>query len=287
MIYVRKRGTISKHMSGYVQASTDNPTGWRPQYMRLGDLTRGPRQIRPRVLGLGDCDATFSETGICVDPNTGSVVSAPSENDVTNQANAISQYFQKINAQLIQNESDAKALVAQTGQALPADIGQSLVQNRNDFESYLSKYNTAYAMAFGTMPTIPGLQGLGLDSSILIAVMSLLSPLGGLVAILWQNALNTKAKLDLQKQQAQTQSTLANQLPGLQKQYTDAVARGDSATAGQVQQQIAAINQNISSIGGGGGASDNPLGGVSTFLAGMGTGSIVLLGLGAVLLLSK
>jgi hypothetical protein len=36
VIYINKRGTLSRQLSGYVQASTDNPTGWRPQYTRLG-----------------------------------------------------------------------------------------------------------------------------------------------------------------------------------------------------------------------------------------------------------
>lgn len=36
MIYTRQRGSLSRRLSGYVRASTDNPTGWRPQYQRLG-----------------------------------------------------------------------------------------------------------------------------------------------------------------------------------------------------------------------------------------------------------
>jgi len=37
MIFMdRRKRLLSPHLSGYVRASTDNPTGWRPQYVRLG-----------------------------------------------------------------------------------------------------------------------------------------------------------------------------------------------------------------------------------------------------------
>lgn len=285
MIFTQRGGKLSRHLSGYVRASTDNPTGWRPDYQRLGDLTRGPARMRPRLLGDdGDCDATFPETGICVNPNTGQVSNTPTDADISTKANAISQKFIDLNSAMTKNEADISAL-NQAGVNV-SDLGTAALNQRKSFESYLSQYNTAYSMAFGRTPTIPGLQGLGMDPATAVIVAALLAALFAALVILYQNVLNTSQQVQVQKQQAQTQSTLANQLPALQKQYTDAVARGDSATANTVAQQISGINQNISAISGGGGGGGSEFN-LSSFFGGLSTGTIALLVVGGFFLLKK
>lgn len=47
MIYLHRRNVLSRQLSGYVRASTDNPTGWRPQYTRLGSELGSVNRMLP------------------------------------------------------------------------------------------------------------------------------------------------------------------------------------------------------------------------------------------------
>jgi hypothetical protein len=149
----------------------------------------------------------------------------------------VNQYFQQVNAEQIRQENAFRA-ARDAGTPFTADLASQLLQNRNDFESLLMKWNTIYRAAFGSVPSIPGLQGLGIAPVIAAAIVTAIA---AAIIIVIQHQANTAAQIQVQQQQAQTQGTLANQLAPLQQKIADATARGDAVAAAQFTAQYNAV----------------------------------------------
>jgi uncharacterized membrane protein YgcG len=294
MIYVRKRGTISKHMSGYVQASTDNPTGWRPQYQRLGDLHQRPGRVRPRWLGddAPTCDV-LDPNGGCYDASAAAVFQETGINPV--QPGLTDAQAKEVISNLVQPIRDANNRIlalenaVRQSPAVAQAISQDVIQLRNQYSAnVLQPFSQAYSFAFENQALPAGLQGLGAGP---LAIGAIVAAVGVISAALYEvnKYLNTvEQKQQVAQTQAQTTKALADQLPGLQQKYTDAVSRGDKTTADATAQQIAAINQNINTVGGGGGGGGSSSGlDFSSFFQSLGIGGSILLGVGVLLFLKK
>src|SRR5947209_10131466 len=161
-------------LAGYVRASTDNPTGWRPGTVRLGELHRGRRRILARPLGDD-----------FIDPETGAIsqnnIAAPSDDQLRNQLSTITGQLTEANRQLLAQESEVRSNPGMYS----AEVGRNLLDLRNEFESIVSKYTTAYRAVFGTTPA--GLSGLGIDPVTAVWVAAALTALFAAIVLLYQH----------------------------------------------------------------------------------------------------
>jgi len=232
----------------YVRASTDNPLGWRPNTLRLGNLQRGRRVAFRNRLRLGDpgwnCDISSGACSPCdtsSDPNC--VASGADAQATTDQINLVSRYFQQANTEQIRQEQQISA-GNQAGIQWPASLSAQIQQNRVDLEALLDKYNTLYRASFGQVPSIPGLNGLGIAP---LLAAGIVTAIAAAIIIVIQHQLNTAGQIQVQQQQAQTQGTLSNQLAPLQQKIADAAARNDAAAVAQYTAQYNSILKLIGS----------------------------------------
>ena len=228
----------------YFRASTDNPLGWRPNAIRLGDLHRGRRMVLRNRLQLGEPGQSCTGDGFCspCDTNTdgsGQCVAIGQQSQAAQgvQLNQIAQYFQQINAEQIAQEQQIVSGNAAGIQWSP-DLVTQIKKNRDDLEYWLGKYNLVYRAAFGDVQHIPGLQGLGIGPVVggLIAAGVLAAIISACIVIVRSQS-NTRAQIDVQKQQAQNQASALAQASSIQAQIIDATARGDQDTVNRLTQQ--------------------------------------------------
>jgi len=231
----------------YIRANTNNNQGWRPGTITLGDLHRGRRvAFRNRLSGLGDAGYNCTPDGACspcdttTDPNcvaSAASVSADQETQAKNSIFNIGAQLQQANQKLIADENAIRQMNASGTPASPA-TAQALLQLRQEFESILDKYTTAYRAMFGTTPSgFSGLRGLGLEPVTLAIITTAIAAVGAALYIWWQHEANVGAQIQVDQQRAQTAGTLANQATSIQQQIVDAQARGDSAKVAQLTAQ--------------------------------------------------
>lgn len=220
----------------YLRANTQPTTGWRPGTTRLGEV-RPVRHRRIHRVFIGDdgydpsTDPVFQETGIPSEQQ-----SAPSEDDLRNQLSSITQKFVQVNQAMVEQER----LVAANPGVFSPQVGQQLMANRNDFESLWAKYVWVYRALYGTTPNALSALGVIPVATALIIAGVIAALIAG-IALLWQHLQNNAAQIQVEMQQAQNNSKLASQADTLQKQITDADARGDTATAAALRSQYAAV----------------------------------------------
>jgi len=206
----------------YTRQSTDNPTGFRPWGYKLSGLgcqqqgmgcncAKQPGLGRPRTTMMPIRRHRFS--------GLGTTATTPDVGTLQTQANNLAQQLVAMNADMMTVQTQIQALNAQ-GVDTAAEAAL-LLQQRNDFESIVSQFTTAYRALFGTTP--PGLSALGIDPLTLAGIAAALAVVAGLIAVWWQheNALNASAQAKLQQQQniaaalavgdQQTASILASQ----------------------------------------------------------------------------
>jgi hypothetical protein len=176
-------------------------------------------------------DPVFQETGIPSEQQ-----SAPSEDDLRNQLSSITQKFVQVNQAMVEQE---RLVNAHPGVFSP-QVGQQLMANRNEFEDLWGKYVWVYRALYGTTPNALSALGVIPIATILI-IAGVLATLVAGIALLWKHLDNNAAQIQLEMQQAQNNSKLGNQLDTINKQITDADARGDTATATALRSQYAEL----------------------------------------------